>query len=278
MIIVATIDKDNDFGRKTGIECPIFGEENVKNTIMEFGLVDPEDSDLNAAFMAFKLAKEKGGVPAIICGKGKFSEGNLEEVKRQLKKVISATGTNRVLLVTDGAEDDTVIPIVSTVAEVIDVYHVAVKQLPGMEKTWYIISGYLSEWFSNKNLKILVLMILSALFLTYGLVILASVWKPELAHYFASFLVSIIYLVLGLFFFRELVSEFELKVSFKRIMRYIEYFFAMTTVISGVLMILAFSEVFGRTYTSVFTHSFIINIVVLVSIAMIDKYVLGLNG
>lgn len=272
MIIVATIDKDNDFGRKTSLECPIIGEDNVKNAIFEFGLNDPEDSDLNAAFMALKIAREKDHIPAIICGKGKFSNGNYEEIKHQLQIVISKTKTDRIILVTDGAEDDTVIPIISTIANIVDVYHVAVKQLPGMEKTWYIITGYVREWLSNKKVKVFVDSIFSTIFILYGLLLIFSLKYPKLPHYFSTLFYSTLLIIFGVFFLKELLEILEVKISFRKTVRYFEYFLVATAGMASIGIIFDLEKFSDSLNQSFFVHTLVASLAVLTIFIVIERY------
>src|SRR5665647_2436424 len=54
MKLVLCIDRDNDLGSKAHLQCPIIGREDNVNAALQLGLIDPEDSDVNAIFDGIK--------------------------------------------------------------------------------------------------------------------------------------------------------------------------------------------------------------------------------
>ena len=50
--LVLNIDRDNDFGRKANVKSPIIGLDNNLEAANKLAQVDPEDSDVNAIFLA----------------------------------------------------------------------------------------------------------------------------------------------------------------------------------------------------------------------------------
>ena len=54
-ILVLSVDRDDDVGKKAGIKGPVFGREAVLKAASALGLADPSDSDSNAMFEAVRL-------------------------------------------------------------------------------------------------------------------------------------------------------------------------------------------------------------------------------
>jgi putative membrane protein len=53
--LIIAIDRDDDLGRKAGIESPVIGRDNVLHAAIKFATTDPEDSDVNTIFGAIKI-------------------------------------------------------------------------------------------------------------------------------------------------------------------------------------------------------------------------------
>jgi len=51
-ILVLNVDRDDDFGRKAKVKTPIIGIQDNLDAANKLGRADPEDSDLNAIFLA----------------------------------------------------------------------------------------------------------------------------------------------------------------------------------------------------------------------------------
>ena len=55
MRLVVCVDRDDDLGRKAGVNGPVIGRANVVDAAMRLGTADPEDADTNAMFAAVRL-------------------------------------------------------------------------------------------------------------------------------------------------------------------------------------------------------------------------------
>lgn len=149
-ILVLSVDRDNDFGRKAGIQSPIIGrEENIKAAVA-LGTKDPEDSDSNAVLAAVSAydelkSMEKDVEIATICGDlnvGVFSDHVLAE---QLERVIQSTGATNAVLVTDGSEDECIVPIIQSRLKIDSVKKITMKQTQTVQDTYYIIKRMLED-------------------------------------------------------------------------------------------------------------------------------------
>ena len=57
-VLVLCIDRDNDLGRKGGVESPVVGRQANIDAALKLGMADPEDSDVNTIFGGIKLLDE----------------------------------------------------------------------------------------------------------------------------------------------------------------------------------------------------------------------------
>ena len=140
MKLILVIDRDDDIGRKAKVETPVVGRENCLNAAVKLALADPEDSDVNAIFQALKIHDEmKNSEVAIVSGDeavGVVSDTKIARELDELKRKINADG---VIVVTDGSEDEFVLPIVSSRFKIDGVSRVVVKQSKTIESTYYLI-------------------------------------------------------------------------------------------------------------------------------------------
>jgi len=140
--LILNVDRDDDFGRKAKVKSPIIGLEKNLEAANKLGQSDPEDSDLNAIYYAIsifhKLVKENKDVEiATICGHINVGIKSDEILSKQLEEVIKKTGADDVILVSDGAEDEYILPIVQSRIKITSVERVSVKQSRELEDVYY---------------------------------------------------------------------------------------------------------------------------------------------
>lgn len=148
--LVLNVDRDDDFGRKAGVTSPIIGLKDNIEAANKLGQADPEDSDLNSIFYAIslynKILKENKDVEiATICGDINVGYKSDEILAKQLEEVIKKTGADNVILVTDGAEDEYILPIIQSRIKITSKNRVAVKQSRELEDTYYRILKLLDD-------------------------------------------------------------------------------------------------------------------------------------
>jgi len=198
--LILNIDRDDDFGRKADLKSPIIGIKDNINAANKLGQADPEDSDLNAIFSAISIynnfVKEKKDVEiATLCGDMNVGIKSDEIITEQLEKVIIETKVDNVVLVTDGAEDEYVLPIIQSRIKITSINRVAVKQSRELEDTYYRIMKILEDDKVQKQfvLPIALVLIVGAIFvlldmvasgfgailLTLGLYLLIRVFRWE---------------------------------------------------------------------------------------------------
>ena len=148
-VLVLCIDRDDDIGQKIKAKGPFIGEKQNLEIARELIEEDPEESDANAMFAAVKTYRElKSDAIGVVTLTGHSSRGykadkmiikQLEEVLRKYKKI------DGVYLVTDGADDDQIIPIILSKTKIISKKTVIIKQAKELEKSYYVIKQLLQE-------------------------------------------------------------------------------------------------------------------------------------
>ncbi len=148
--LVLSVDRDDDIGWKAKVESPVIGRAACLKAANTLALADPEDSDVNAIFSAVKIfdeLTEKGEDTAIAVIAGNhlhMIEGD-RRIASSLEQVIQETLATNCILVTDGAEDEYVIPIIQSKLPVSSIRRVIVNQMPNLEGTYYILKKFLDD-------------------------------------------------------------------------------------------------------------------------------------
>ncbi|HKZ63316.1 MAG TPA: DUF373 family protein [Thermoplasmata archaeon] len=143
--LVLCVDRDDDVGVKTGIRGPLVGRDDCLAAAMKLGLADPEDSDVNALLTGISIYDElvKSGQPAEVAAiLGDVRVGTVSDriLTQQLEDVLDEIKPARVYLVSDGAEDESIYPMIASRVRVDHVRRVYVRQNPALESTWYMIA------------------------------------------------------------------------------------------------------------------------------------------
>jgi putative membrane protein len=148
--VILNVDRDDDFGRKAHLKSPIIGLQNNSEAAQRFGEADPEDSDLNAIYYSIslykKLLEERNDIEiATICGHINVGVKSDEILSKQLEEVLEKTQASDVIVVTDGAEDDYILPIIQSRVKITSIQRVSVKQSKHLEDTYYRILKILDD-------------------------------------------------------------------------------------------------------------------------------------
>jgi putative membrane protein len=148
--LVLSVDRDDDIGWKAKIESPAVGREACLKAANMLALADPEDSDVNAIFSAVKIydeltAKGEDTEIAVVAGNHLHMIEGDRRIATSLEQVVKETGATNCILVTDGAEDEYVIPIIQSQIPVTSIRRVIVNQMPNLEGTYYILKKLLDD-------------------------------------------------------------------------------------------------------------------------------------
>jgi len=150
LTLVLCVDRDDDIGFKGNVESPVIGRGGCLRAATTLALADPEDSDVNAIFQAIKTYDElaaKGETVEIALVSGDHMhmlEGD-RRIAASIDRVVKETGAANCIVVTDGAEDEFVLPIVQSRVPVAGIQRVIVSQLPNLEGTYYVLKKFLND-------------------------------------------------------------------------------------------------------------------------------------
>ena len=152
-VLILTVDRDNDLGIKTSIRGPVVGRRQVLTAALKLGIADPEESDTNAILGALSqhdILLENGSDDdevevAILTGDEKVGVRSDRAIAAQLEEVVSAYQPDEAILITDGAEDEAVLPIIQSQVRIDHVEKIIVKQSKGIEGTYYYIVKALED-------------------------------------------------------------------------------------------------------------------------------------
>ncbi len=149
-ILVLVVDRDNDFGEKAGVRSPIIGRRANLDAAVKLALKDPEDSDTNGLFSAISLydrlkREKKSAEIATICGDSNVGRDSDTKLAREIDFLIKKVKPKSVYLVSDGAEDDYIIPIISSRIKIDHVKRVYVRQNRSIESSYYLIAKALKD-------------------------------------------------------------------------------------------------------------------------------------
>jgi len=150
--LVLCIDRDNDIGTKIKVHGPIVGWKKNVEVAQSLALVDPEDSDVNAIFGAVKLARTINAEVATITGDSHVGVISDEKLTRQLEKLLHDLKPSSVILVTDGAEDDQIIPLIQSRIKITSIKTIVVRQSKELEKAYFTMTNFLREVSEDPNL------------------------------------------------------------------------------------------------------------------------------
>ena len=184
--LVITVDRDNDLGVKAGIRGSVVGRRQVLTAALRLGIADPEESDTNAILGALHQhdlladnAEPNDAVEiAILTGDERVGIKSDQNIAQQLEDVIGEFQPDRGILVTDGMEDESVLPILSSRLSIDHVEKIIVRQSKGIEGTYYYIAKAIEDprWRARLLVPIAVFMMILGLgmILPNGIVILGS--------------------------------------------------------------------------------------------------------
>jgi len=147
-LLVICVDRDNDLGEKTGIETPVVGRDACIMAAQRLALEDPEDADSNSIFYAIKTYEDllsKGYQTEIIAVTGVEDRGVQadEKIAREIRQVLEKFSANGAVIVSDGEDDESVIPVIQNVLPVVSVQRVVMKVSRSVEYSYAVFGKYL---------------------------------------------------------------------------------------------------------------------------------------
>ena len=148
--LVLCVDRDDDIGYKGKVESPVLGRPACLRAAYALALADPEDSDLNAIFQAIKIFDELAAAGesveiALVAGDHIHMLEGDRKIGASIDDLVKETGVDNCIIVTDGAEDEFVIPIVQSRIPVSSIRRVIVSQMPNLEGTYYLLKKFMND-------------------------------------------------------------------------------------------------------------------------------------
>ena len=151
MLLVVCVDLDDDVGRKTGVETPVVGREAVEAAAVSLATADPEDSDVNVLFQGLRIYDQTLDESVEICvvtGNEAADVSANRELGAEVDTVLARLSTSEsvtALVVTDGAQDESVIPVIRSRIPIDGVRRVVVRQSQNLESMYYTIKQVLND-------------------------------------------------------------------------------------------------------------------------------------
>ncbi len=147
-LLVICVDRDNDIGEKAGIITPVIGRDACINAAQRLALEDPEDADSNSMFSAIKTYEDlisKGYQVEVVIVSGIKERGVQadEKILIEIKKILEVFSANGAVIVSDGEDDESVIPVIQNVLPVVSVQRVVMKVSRSVEYSYAVFGKYL---------------------------------------------------------------------------------------------------------------------------------------
>jgi len=147
-LLVICIDRDDDLGRKTGISTPVVGRNSCIEAAQRLALEDPEDADSNSIFFAVKTYEDlvsKGYKTQVVVVTGVENRGVQadEKVASEIKLVLKKFSADGAVIVSDGEDDEMVIPVIQNVIPVISVQRVVMQVSRTIEHSYAVFGKFL---------------------------------------------------------------------------------------------------------------------------------------
>ena len=175
--LVVCIDRMGDLVR--GTEPPVVGRDAVESLVVDIGVEDPEDSQVNCLLEALRVGRdlEAGGDEALVAVLAGTDDtiGADRAIARQVEGLIDDYEPESAVVVVDSAKDERLVPIVESRLTVDAVDRVVVRQARDIESTYYLLKQFLAD----EELRKTVLVPLGVALIAYP--VLWSVTSPGVA-------------------------------------------------------------------------------------------------
>lgn len=147
-LLVICVDRDNDVGEKAGVATPVIGRNSCIEAAQKLALEDPEDADANSIFFAVKTYEDlaRKGYQAeviVVAGVGDRGVQADEKIVREVKSALANFSANGAVIVSDGEDDESVIPIIQNVVPIVSVQRVVMKVSRSVEYSYAVFGKYL---------------------------------------------------------------------------------------------------------------------------------------
>ena len=147
-LLVICVDRDNDVGDKANIATPTFGRDACIEAAQRLALEDPEDADSNSIFAAVKTYEDiisKGYAAEVITVAGSADRGMHadEKIAGEIRLALERFPATGAVIVSDGEDDESVIPVIQGVVPIVSVKRVVMKTSRTVEYSYAVLGRYL---------------------------------------------------------------------------------------------------------------------------------------
>jgi len=175
-VLILCVDRDGDIGTKANLRTPILGREENISAAVAFALRDPEEPDANAMFEAIRVfdGLRKEGKPhenfqiATISGSELGDVSADRKLVAELAEVLNNFKANEVVLVTDGYQDEMILPLIESRIPVTSVRRIVMRHSKSIEETAAVFSRYMKILTENQRYSRLLLGLPGLLLIVLG--------------------------------------------------------------------------------------------------------------
>ena len=125
------------------------GREAVESLVVDVGVTDPEDSQVNCLLEGLRVAEdlEDGGEEAVVAVLSGVDDtvGADRAIARQVETLIADHAPDSAVVVVDSADDERLVPIIESRLAVDAVDRVVVRQARDIESTYYLLKQFLAD-------------------------------------------------------------------------------------------------------------------------------------
>lgn len=147
-VLIICVDRDDDVGIKANITTPAFGRDACIEAAQRLALEDPEDADSNSIFAAVKTYEDmvsKGYTADVVTVAGASDRGMVADRKiaKEIRDVLDMFPATGAVIVSDGEDDESVIPVIQGIVPIISVKRVVMKTSRTVEYSYAVLGKYL---------------------------------------------------------------------------------------------------------------------------------------
>lgn len=199
-ILILSVDRDNDVGDKASVVTPVIGREECLKAAISLSLADPEEADANAIMGAIKEYDELIGSGrscqvAVVSGLSKGGVAADEKIRNEVYRIKERVGFSEIMLISDGIEDELVMPILLSIAPIISVKRVIMKHSKSVEESYIVLGKYIRMALYDPRYSRIFLGIPGSIFLLYAIMYFTP--YRDLAPYLILLVIGAAFLVRG---------------------------------------------------------------------------------
>src|ERR687892_1005438 len=185
-ILVLCVDRDDDIGSKGGLQTPVVGRSSCINAGIRLAIEDPEDADANAIFGAVKTYEElvsKGHNAEVALVAGRYDRGIEadEKIYSEVQLIINSYQADAVVLVSDGEDDEAVVPVLQTLIPIISLQRIIIKHSRSVEYSYAVLGRYIKMLVFDPRYSKFFLGVPGALLIATGLATVLGLTKEAIA-------------------------------------------------------------------------------------------------